>query len=93
MRARLPALVEDGYRGLAFPFVEIKPPPFTMEASWELAHLLGYLRTWSATARYVEKTGTDPVAALDAKLAPAWGVANSVRKVTWPLALRVGRKP
>jgi SAM-dependent methyltransferase len=87
------ALVEDGYRALAFPFVEITPPPFMMEASWELAHLLGYLRTWSATARYVEKTGADPVAALDEKLAPAWGDANSARKVTWPLALRVGRKP
>jgi SAM-dependent methyltransferase len=86
-------LVDDGYRGLAFPFLEIAPPPFSMEEQWERPHLLGYLRTWSATARYVAQTGLDPVVALEEKLAPAWADPHSPRKVTWPMALRVGRKP
>jgi len=84
--------VEAGYRGLAFPFAEIAPPSFNMEAHWERAHLLGYLRTWSATARYVDDKGVDPVAVLEERLAPLWVDAHSTRKVTWPLALRVGRK-
>jgi SAM-dependent methyltransferase len=85
-------LVEDGYRGLAFPFAEIAPPSFNMEEHWEQAHLLGYLRTWSATGRYVEDKGVDPVAALEKRFEPLWGDAHTARKVTWPLALRAGRK-
>jgi hypothetical protein len=39
-----------------------------MEEQWSLAHLLGYLHTWSATARYADDKGTDPVAALEERL-------------------------
>jgi hypothetical protein len=84
--------VEEGYRGLAFPFAETAPPPFNMEVHWERTHLLGYLRTWSATARYADEKGVDPVEILEERLAPLWVDAHSTRKVTWPLALRVGRK-
>jgi hypothetical protein len=63
-----------------------------MEERWERAHLLGYLRTWSATGRYVEDKGVDPVAALETRLEPLWADAHTARKVTWPVALRVGRK-
>jgi SAM-dependent methyltransferase len=85
-------LVEDGYRGLAFPFAELSPPSFNMEEQWEQVHLLGYLRSWSATGRYVEDQGVDPVAALVTRLGPLWVDAHTVRKVTWPVALRVGRR-
>lgn len=85
-------LVEDGYRGLAFPFAPISPPLFSMEVWWERAHLLGYLRSWSATGRYVEDRGVDPVAALEKRLEPVWVDARAARKVTWPVALRVGRR-
>jgi SAM-dependent methyltransferase len=85
-------LVESGYRDLAFPFAAIQTPPFNMEEQWDRAHLLGYLRTWSATARYVAAQGVDPVVALEERLRPLWVDAYSTRRVTWPLALRVGRK-
>jgi SAM-dependent methyltransferase len=85
-------LVEAGYRDLAFPFAEISPPPFNMEEQWSLAHLLGYLHTWSATARYADDKGTDPVAALEERLRSVWVDTQSARRVAWPLALRVGRK-
>src|SRR5690349_19273332 len=38
-------LVEEGYRSIEFPFLEIKPPAFRMEVSWTLAQLLGYCST------------------------------------------------
>ena len=81
--------VEEGYRSLAFPFATVTPPSFNMEKTWERDHLLGYLRSWSATGRYVEVKGVDPVSTLEEQLAPLWG--DRPRKVTWPLALRVGR--
>jgi SAM-dependent methyltransferase len=85
-------LVEEGYRSLAFPFAQVAAPPFNMEERWERAHLLGYLRSWSATGRYVAVKGVDPVAELEARLEPVWTDAQSARRVTWPLAMRVGRK-
>lgn len=84
--------VEEGYRGFSFPFLEQTPPAFNMHEQWDRAHLLGYLRTWSATGRYVEERGLDPVAALEERLASVWSDAQETRKVTWPLAARVGRK-
>jgi SAM-dependent methyltransferase len=85
-------LVEAGYQGIAFPFVAMSAPPFNMQVRWERAHLLGYLRSWSATGRYVEARGVDPVAVLEERLAPSWADAHSTRTVTWPVVLRVGRK-
>ncbi|HEY6484201.1 MAG TPA: class I SAM-dependent methyltransferase [Steroidobacteraceae bacterium] len=85
-------LVEAGYRALPFPFAPLEPPAFQMREQWPLAHLLGYLRTWSATGRYVEVSGTDPVIALENRVAPVWGPPETARRVTWPLSLRVGRK-
>jgi SAM-dependent methyltransferase len=84
--------VDDGYRSLPFPFDPIAPPTFDMGVRWSLAHLLGYLRSWSATARYIQRQGLDPVAALDERLERVWGDPQKERLVTWPLSLRVGRK-
>ncbi len=86
------SIVESGYRTLPFPFGALTPPAFNMQADWDLARLLGYLGTWSATSRYVDDRHVDPVAALADRLAPGWGDPGRVRRVTWPLALRVGRK-
>jgi ubiquinone/menaquinone biosynthesis C-methylase UbiE len=85
-------LVEEGYRTLPFPFAEIAPPAFRMEARWTLEQLLGYLRTWSATNRCIKATGANPLEALRKKLLGVWGDLNSRRLITWPLALRAGRK-
>ncbi len=85
-------LVEEGYRELPFPFAELSTPSFNMEERWKREHLLGYMRTWSATARYVDDKQVDPVAALEQRLAPLWPDSESHRTVTWPLALRVGRR-
>jgi SAM-dependent methyltransferase len=82
-------LVDDGYRTIAFPFAELAAPSFTLAQRWTLVELAGYLRTWSATARYVAAHGHDPVDALEAALREPWG--DATRTVRWPLALRVGR--
>ncbi len=86
-------LVEEGYRGLPFPYPDIPPPVFRMQQQWPLPRLLGYVRSWSATGRYVEQHGSDPVAALEPQLGSVWGQPSTERLVEWPLTLRVGRKP
>lgn len=84
--------VESGYRTLSFPFTEIPPPSFSMRVDWPLPQLLGYLRSWSATSRYVEAHGADPVVPLGEELSALWGDPQRARTVSWPLSMRVGRK-
>lgn len=85
-------LVEDGYRSISFPFAEFSPPVFRMEAQWTMDQLLGYFSTWSATNRFIKANGFNPLEPLTATLSRAWGDATKPRVITWPLALRVGRK-
>jgi len=83
--------VESGYRTLPFPFAEVAAPSFAMQVHWTLPELLGYVRTWSATRRFHEAVGNDPVEPLGQELAPLWGSPEAPRRIRWPLSLRVGR--
>lgn len=85
------ALVESGYRTLPFPFEETEAPVIQMQADWPLPALLGYFTSWSATARYRQSTGCDPIPALGHALAKAWGDPATPRSITWPLSIRAGR--
>jgi hypothetical protein len=59
-----------------------------MSRDWRLAEFLAYLRTWSATHRFVTERGVDPVPELETALAPHWG--TDTRRVQWPLSVRAG---
>lgn len=83
--------VENGYRSIPFPFAEVTVPPFQMTVRWSLPELTGYVRSWSAVARYRRQRGEDPVTGLEADLATVWGDPRSLRTVTWPLTIRAGR--
>ncbi len=83
--------VESGYRTLPFPFTELETPTFAMVEQWNLPQLLGYIRTWSATQRFRETRGRDPVEQLEQDLASYWGNPSLSRRISWPLSLRVGR--
>ena len=87
------ALVDDGYRSLAFPFDEFSPPDLTIELTWNLNDLISYLQTWSPVRRYIERHGRDPVADVASELAPAWGNPEDEKLVRWPIHMRIGRVP
>ena len=82
--------VQNGYAELPFPFTPIEAPPFAMECDWTLAQYLAYIRTWSATQRYLRTNGEDPVALVERDFAQAWGDVEVPRCVSWPLGLRAG---
>ncbi|MDQ3697377.1 MAG: class I SAM-dependent methyltransferase [Gemmatimonadota bacterium] len=83
--------LDAGYRTLPFPFDQLESPTFTLELAVTLAELTGYLRTWSATQRFVAAHGLDPVEAVEEALRVPWGDPAVPRTLRWPLALRVGR--
>jgi SAM-dependent methyltransferase len=85
------ALVGEKLREMPFPFPELAVPDFRLEARWTLMELVGYTRSWSATARYVARHGHDPTGALEASLRESWGEPDRRRLVRWPFVVRVGR--
>jgi SAM-dependent methyltransferase len=82
--------VEQGYRTLPFPWRELPAPAFELETDWELEQVMGYLATWSAVQRYKERTGRDPLPALEPRLAARWPRSVALR-LRWPIHLRIGR--
>lgn len=89
--------VAEGYRTIPFPFAEIAPPAFSMQAEWTREAFMGYLSTWSATKRATRDLGYDVLARAaqgsglpDRSLTAAWGDAER-RLVIWPLIVRAGR--
>ena len=84
-------LVEQ-FADLPFPFYRVDAPKFEMTAQWNLDHLLGYLRTWSSTQRFIAAKGNDPLEQIMDDLRAVWGNSQQTRNVTWPLVLRIGIK-
>jgi len=85
------ALVESGYASLPFPFERIATPRFELCMQWDVEHYLGYLRSWSATQRYIRALEQDPVSLVEADLRAAWGEPDRVREVRWDFHLHCGR--
>jgi SAM-dependent methyltransferase len=91
------AHIEAGYRTIPMPlgegaaFAEIAAPPFAMRVEWDAAQFLAYLRSWSATQRYIKANGTDPVAMIEDDLRAAWGDPSTRREVRWDFVVRCGR--
>lgn len=82
--------VEQGYRTLPFPWRELPAPAFSFETDWDLEQVMGYLATWSAVQRHKERTGRDPLPALEPRLAAVWPRSVALR-LRWPVHLRLGR--
>jgi SAM-dependent methyltransferase len=83
-------ILVERFDELSFPFDEIDVPKFEMTAHWNLDDLLGYLRTWSSTQRFIAAKDADPLQEISDELGGAWGTPERTRNVSWPLTLRVG---
>ena len=81
------AHVIDGYASLELPFPALEPPPFEMAIEWNLPRFLGFTRTWSGVARWVEMHGDDPVEDLAARLRPLWESDEALRTIRWSLKI------
>jgi hypothetical protein len=83
--------LQEHYQTLPFPFNEVTPPEFAIQAEWRLEQLVGFINSWSAVSRYQEDRKVHPLEPLWDEFLAAWGGAQAVRDITWPLYMRVGR--
>lgn len=84
-------LIENEYVTVPFPFELIDAPTFEIRKQWTLNELLGHFRTWSATQKYIDKYGVNPIENLEIELARHWENETQAKNITWKLILKVGR--
>ncbi len=84
-------LVESDYAAIELPFPQLLPVQFEMIAHWTFPQLLGYLRTWSATQKFIAVRKFDPVEPLADELREVWKNPEQAREVVWPLKVRAAR--
>ena len=83
--------IEANYTTLPFPFEELPHPSFGLVLEWNFEQVLGYVSSWSATARYRQALGQDPLPHLRATLGPAWPGEGARARIRLPIGLRVAR--
>ena len=82
--------IADEYARIPFPFADVQQARFDVRKHWRIADMLGYLRTWSATANYARQHGgADMVAFVADELTRLWGAGE--REVVVPIFARAGR--
>jgi SAM-dependent methyltransferase len=84
-------LLWDHYRNLSFPFDPIQLPAIEMNVAWDLQQLFGYLRSWSATRRWLEEVGETQFQKAYQCIKAAWGDEKSRKRVKMDFCLVVGR--
>jgi hypothetical protein len=61
-----------------------------LENDWTLQQIVGYMRSMSATARYMKANGVDPVVAVGEELLALWQ-DDAPRRIVWPVIVLAGR--
>ena len=82
--------VDSEYRTIPFPFERIDAPSFSLENDWTLPQIVGYMRSMSATARYMKANGVDPVVGVAEELLAIWR-DGAPRRIVWPVIVLAGR--
>ena len=85
-------LLNEGYKDISFPYKRLPVPEFSMEATWNLSQLIGYLDTWSAVKEYERINLHNPTENITEKLKEAWGKSNKSKAIHWPLIMYLGKK-
>ena len=83
--------IENGYQSIALPIDELPVPPFDMVEEWTLPQYLGYIRTWSGVAKFIEARGEAQVLEFEAAIRETWGSPRLLRRVRWPMHFRIGQ--
>lgn len=80
------------YETLPFPFERFESPTMQTSAEMTLERYATYLRSWSASQRYADALGSDPVALIEQELRDSWGQdPEQTHVITWDLHVLAGR--
>lgn len=80
--------IEEEYTNIHFPFQKVQTKHFTLPVEWTLDQFIGYLRSWSATQKFIKEVGHDPLPAFSEKLQKVWS-KEAKKVVTFPIFLKL----
>ena len=83
--------VSEEYKTIPFPFKEIETPSFQFRRELYRSDLLGLFRSWSATQRYKDQIGKDPISKIENDLQNIWKKPKETKLTTWSIFLRAGK--
>ncbi|EEA92093.1 class I SAM-dependent methyltransferase [Pseudovibrio sp. JE062] len=83
--------VDNGYASFDFPFEELSYPAMSIERDWSLEQFLGYVRTWSSVKAAAKEGKANLTDSFAKELAGLWGDPQERCKISWPIAMRLGR--
>jgi SAM-dependent methyltransferase len=86
-------LLWNGYADLPFPFESIPHPDFGLTVEWDFAELCGYYASWSATQKFIAANHHHPLRDISDSLESAWGPPQRKHRLSFDIAMRVGRVP
>ncbi len=84
-------IVSEEYKTIPFPFKELETPSFQFQKEIALEDLKGLLISWSATQRYKDQNGTNPLSIIERELQDIWKDSQEPKRATWKIYLRVGK--
>jgi len=78
------------YKDLLFDFEPLPVRDFEIVVDWDLDHLIGHLRTWSALQKMIKVKGDGPFRQTVDEITQAWG-GDGKKRFVFPLFLKLGR--
>lgn len=63
---------------------------FSIYVEWNLAQLLGYIKTWPGVIEYQRKYRFDIASDVNKEIKRCWGDPEENKKITWESNLLVG---
>ncbi|GHB46540.1 hypothetical protein GCM10007094_39810 [Pseudovibrio japonicus] len=83
--------VDNSYTSIGFPFEELDYPQMTIDREWTLEQFLGYLCTWSSVIAAAKAGKRNLMESFAEQLTSLWGGPQQHRRISWPIAMRLGR--
>jgi len=84
-------LVDDRFAGLDLPGRELAAPSLHSTVRWNARQVARFVASWSSVPAYIAATHADPVPAVEAAVAAAFGGPDVVRELHFPLYIRAAR--
>lgn len=84
-------VVERAYADLPFPFEQLHAPVFNMYKELTVDDMIGLLHSWSATQKFIDAKGYDPVENIIPDLLKVWGNSTAKKTASWKIKMKAGR--
>lgn len=80
--------IEEEYAAIHFPFENCITKKFSMSVVWTAEHFIGYLRSWSATQKFIQENGYDPLEKIAQQLHAFWNPTET-KAVIFPIFVKL----